>query len=217
MRIALIGATGFVGSAVLKEALDRGHKVTAIVRHLEKITIQNNNLSLKKLDVLDIVKLTEAIKGSDVVISAYNPGWSNPDIYSEFLEGAESIQKAAKKSGVKRLIVVGGAGGLFIEPNLQLVDSPDFPEAIKCGAAAARDYLNLIKKETELEWTYLSPALEMHQGTSGIRKGSYRKGLENPVYDENNRSVISVEDAAVALIDEAENPQHIRQRFTIAY
>jgi putative NADH-flavin reductase len=217
MKIALIGASGFVGSAVLKEALDKGHSVTAIVRHPEKIAVNNKNLKKVKANALDADEVTDAVKGNDVVINAYNPGWTNPDIYNEFLQGSQAIQEGVKRSGVKRLFVIGGAGSLFVSPEVQLVDSPEFPEAWKQGALAARDYLNIIKKEQDLEWTFLSPAIEMHHGTSGQKKGHYRKGLENPVFAENGRSIISVEDMAAAILDEIEKPEHIRQRFTVAY
>ena len=217
MKIALIGASGFVGSAVLKEALDRGHRVTAIVRHPENITTQNQNLTVKKGNALNEDELAQLVRGHDVVISAYNPGWTNPNIYNEFLQGASAIQLGVRKSGVKRLIFVGGAGSLYIAPDVQLIDTPQFPEEWKPGALAAREFLNIIRKEDVIDWTFLSPAIEMHQGTSGQRKGTYRSGLENPVFDENGRSVISVEDMAIAIIDEAEQPKHIRQRFTVAY
>jgi putative NADH-flavin reductase len=217
MKIALIGATGFVGAAILKEALDRGHTVTAIVRNTEKITKENPNLFPLKADVFNEEKIAAAVKGHDAVVSAYNPGWSNPDIYNEFLTGSQSIEAAVKKAGVKRLIVVGGAGSLFVAPGVQLVDTPEFPAEWKSGSLGARDYFNILKKEEGLEWTFLSPAIEMNPGTSGARTGIYRTGLENPVFNEEGRSVVSVEDIAVAVIDELEEPKNIRRRFTIAY
>lgn len=216
MKIALIGATGFVGSAVLKEALDRGIHVTAIVRHPEKLQAQNN-LTVVKGDVMDSDKLSELFKGNEVVVSAYNAGWANPDLYNEFMKGSQSIQDAVKKTGVKRYIVIGGAGSLFVAPNVQIIDTPGFPEEYKPGAGAARDYLNILKKEEQLDWTYLSPAIEMNPGTPHERRGTYRTGLDNPVFDANNKSTISVEDLAVAIIDEVENPKHIRVRFTVGY
>jgi len=216
MKIALIGASGFVGSAILKEALDRGIQVTAIARHPEKLQAQKN-LTTAKSDVMDTDKLSEILKGNDVVVSAYNPGWANPDIYNEFLKGSQSIQDAVKKSDVKRLIVIGGAGSLFVALNVQLIDTPQFPAEWKPGALAARDYLNILKKESELDWTYLSPAIEMNPGTPHERKGTYRTGSDNPVFDANNKSAISVEDLAVAIVDEVENPKHLRARFTVAY
>jgi putative NADH-flavin reductase len=217
MKIALIGATGFVGSAILKEALSRGIRITAILRHPGKLSVTDKNLQAVRGDVKDTEKLAELLKGNDAVVSAYNPGWSNPDIYNEFLKGSQSIQAAVRKSGIKRLITVGGAGSSYIAPNLQLIDTPEFPAEWKAGALAARDYLNILKKEDQLDWTFVTPAIEMHRGTSGTRKGVYRTGLENPVFDENKRSVISVEDLAVAIVDELEKPRHIRQRFTVAY
>jgi putative NADH-flavin reductase len=217
MKLALIGASGFVGSAILKEALDRGHQVTAIVRNPEKITLQHPHLTVKKGDVLNQDELASLVKGHDAVVSAYNAGWSNPNLYHDFLQGVQSIQDSVKKSGVKRYLVVGGAGSLFIAPGLQLIDTPQFPAEYKPGASAARDYLTILQKEEALDWTFLSPAIEMHHGTSGVRKGTYRTGLDNPVFDENGRSVSSVEDLALAIVDELENPQHIRRRFTVAY
>jgi len=216
MKVALIGASGFVGNAILKELQQRGQQVTAIVRNPEKIT-PAENVTVVSANVLNETEVSNAVAGHDAVISAYNAGWTNPNLYNEFLKGSQAIQEAVKKSGVKRLIVVGGAGSLFIGPNQQIVDTEGFPKEWKPGALAARDYLNILKEEKELDWTFLSPAVEMHQGTSGIRKGTYRTGLENPVFDEDKRSVISVEDVAMAIADELEKPQHIRERFTVAY
>lgn len=216
MKIALIGASGFVGSAILREALDRGHEVTAIARDAGKIKAQNN-VTIVEGDVMDSDALAEILKGNDVVVSAYNAGWTNPGLYNEFIKGSESIQEAVKKSGVKRLIINGGAGSLFAAPGVQLVDTPEFPEAFKPGAGAARDYLDILKKEDQLDWTFVSPAIEMNPGAPHERKGTYRTGLDNPVFDADHRSRISVEDLAVAIIDEAENPKHIRERFTVAY
>ncbi|RDC62480.1 NAD(P)-dependent oxidoreductase [Adhaeribacter pallidiroseus] len=216
MKVALIGASGFVGAAVLNELIQRGHQITAIVRNPEKVK-PSENVKAVKANVLEENEVAEAVKDHDVVVNAFNPGWTNPNIYEEALRGAEAIQNGVKKAGVKRLLVVGGAGSLYVAPNMQLIDTPHFPASFKAGASAARDYLNILKKEQDLEWTFLSPAIEMHQGTSGERRGTYRLGLENPVYDENNRSVISVEDMAIAIVDELENPKHIRLRFTVGY
>lgn len=217
MKVALIGASGFVGTAILKEALNRGHEVTAIVRNPENIAVHHEHLTIVKADVLDTEQVTKAVSGADAVISAYNPGWSNPDIYAEFLKGSQSIQAGTKAAGIKRYIVIGGAGSLEVAPGVQAVDTPDFPAAIKPGASAARDYHNILKEEQDLDWTFFSPAFEMHQGTSGIRKGVYRTGLDNPVFDADGRSILSVEDLALVIIDELEQPKHIKQRFTAAY
>lgn len=216
MNVALIGASGFVGSALLQELVQRGHQVTAIVRNPGTIA-SKENITVVSADVMNETAVAQAVAGHDAVISAYNAGWQNPNLYSDFLKGSQAIQEAVKRAGVKRLIVVGGAGSLFIAPAQQIVDTEGFPPDWKPGALAARDYLNILRKETALDWAFLSPAVEMHQGTSGVRKGTYRKGLENPVTDAEGRSVISVEDTAVAIVDELEHPQHLHQRFTVAY
>ncbi len=216
MKVALIGASGFVGKTVLNELINRGHEVTAIARNPENIT-PTENVKIIKANVLNANETTEAVKGHDAVISAYNAGWTNPNLYEEFLQGSKAIQEGVKKSGVNRLLIMGGAGSLFVTDSLQVLDTPQFPAEYKAGASAARDYLNILQEEKELDWTFLSPAIEMHQGTSGVRKGVYRKGLNQPVFDEDNRSIISAEDTAAAIVDELEHPQHTRQRFTVAY
>ena len=216
MNIALIGASGFVGKAILNELVAKGHHVTAIVRDITRLTV-SEKIKPVKADAFNEDEIAKAVKGSEVVVSAYNAGWTNPDLYGEFIRGAKAIQAGVKKAKVKRLIVIGGAGSLFIAPGLQVVDTEGFPPEWKPGALAARDYLNILREETELDWTFVSPALEMHQGTSGIRTGVYRSGLDNPVFDANGRSIISVEDIAVAVADEVADPKHVRQRFIVAY
>lgn len=213
MKIALIGATGFVGSNILNELTNRNHEITAIARN-PKTGLNANWIAA---DIFDVAVLAEILKGNDIVINAYNPGWTNPNIYEDFINGSKSIQEAVKKSGVKRFITIGGAGSLFVAPNLQAVDTPDFPKEYHAGATAARDFLNIIKEEKELDWAFFSPAFEMHQGITTGRTGKYRLGLDNPVFDENQRSILSVEDLAVVIADEAENPKHHQVRFTAAY
>ncbi|HEU4610388.1 MAG TPA: NAD(P)H-binding protein, partial [Chitinophagaceae bacterium] len=164
MKIAIIGATGFVGSALVKEALMRGHIVTAIARNPTTLETEQENLKKIEADVFDKAGMVAALHGNDVVISAYNPGWSNPDLYQDFIDGSKGVEEAVKQSGIRRLIVIGGAGSLYIAPGLQLVDTPEFPEAYKSGATAARDYLNILKEDTTLDWTFFSPAIEMHHG-----------------------------------------------------
>jgi len=215
-KVAVIGATGFVGTQVVKELANRGYFVNALARNTSKIE-ESENVKAVTADIYNTAELSEILKGNDAVISAFNPGWTNPNIFEDFLKGAESIEKAVEESGVKRFITVGGAGSLYIAENLQLIDTPEFPAEIKPGAEAARQYLEMIKKNENLDWTFFSPAIEMHQGTAGVRKGTYRTALENPVFDENGRSVLSVEDVAVALVDELENNQFVKQRFTAAY
>ena len=215
-KVAVIGATGFVGTQVVKELANRGYFVNALARNTSKIE-ESENVKAVTADIYNTAELSEILKGNHAVISAFNPGWTNPNIFEDFLKGAESIEKAVEESGVKRFITVGGAGSLYIAENLQLIDTPEFPAEIKPGAEAARQYLEMIKRNEKLDWTFFSPAIEMHQGTAGVRKGIYRTALENPVFDEEGRSVLSVEDVAVALVDELENNQFVRQRFTAAY
>lgn len=215
MKIAIIGATGFLGSNLVKEATRRGLEVTAIARNIDKITDgQVNKISV---DVNNADELARVLTGHDAVVSAFNAGWTNPDIYDDFLAGSKAIQQAVKKSGVKRLIVIGGAGSLYVADNLQLIDTPEFPEAYKPGASAARDYLNILKEEKDLDWAFFSPAIEMNAGITAGRTGKYRLGTDHPVFDGNNISRMSGEDVAVVLIDEVEKPRHHQVRFTAAY
>lgn len=214
-KVAVIGATGFVGAHVVNELSNRGYQVEALARDISKVPALEN-VSAKSIDINNPEDLSEALKGNDAVINTFNPGWTNPNLYDDFLNGSITIEKAVENSGVKRFITVGGAGSLFIDGN-QLVDGPDFPADIKPGATAARDYLDIIKKNTVLDWTFFSPAIEMHPGTAGVRVGEYRTALENPVFNDEGRSVLSVEDVAVALVDELEQNNHIRERFTAAY
>jgi putative NADH-flavin reductase len=213
VKIAVIGASGKVGSFIRDEALARGHQVTAIVRHPEKITVRNPHLTVVKADVLKD-KVDELVKGHDAVISAYSPGLGSPDMYNEHVKGAKAIISGVKKSGIKRLLVVGGAGSLEIAPGVQLVDTVDFPESFKGGALATRETLYMLKKEKELEWTFLSPPQTLDLGE---RTGRYRVGKDQLLKDKNGESKISTQDYAVAMLDELEHPKHIRERFTVAY
>ena len=212
MKIALIGATGFVGKAVLNEAVQRGYEVTAIARN-PKTDIESDKITLKTADVYNVNELAEALKGNDAVVNSFNAGWGNPNLYADFIKGSETIQQATKQAGINRLLVVGGAGSLYIAGQ-QLVDSPQFPAEWKEGATAARDYLNIIKKEEELDWTFLSPAINLHPGT---RTGVYRTGTDEPVFNDKHEHEISVEDLAVAILDELENNQFVKRRFTVGY
>jgi putative NADH-flavin reductase len=213
MRIAIIGASGKIGSFIRDEALARGHQVTAIVRHPEKIIARNPRLTVVKADILKD-KVDELVKGHDAVISAYNPGWSNPDIYNEQIKGAKAIISGVKKSGIKRLLVVGGAGSLEVAPGVQLLDTVTFPENIKDGVLATRETLYMLRKEKKLEWTFLSPPSSIAQGE---RTGHYRVGKDQLLKNKEGESKISTQDYAVAMLDELEHPQHIRERFTVAY
>lgn len=214
-NVVLIGASGFVGSAILNELLTKGHKVTAIVRNPQKINVENPNLAVIKADVSDTNTLINACKGKDAVISAYNPGWTNPHIYEETLRNYPLILDAVKQSGVKRLLCVGGAGTLFCAPGLRVVDSGVIPEAIMGGVKSLGEfYLNTLMNEKDIDWIFFSPAGTLEPGQ---RTGKFRLGKDDLIVDENGNSHISVEDYAVAMIDELENPKHHHERFTIGY
>jgi hypothetical protein len=213
MKIALIGATGFVGSAILKEALQRGHDVTAIVRHPEKIK-SHPKLRPQKADIQKGDEVTLSVAGHEAVISAFNPGWSNPDIYNQQVKGTRAIIDGVKKAYIKRLLFVGGAGSLEVKPGVQSVDLPEFPAEYKQGALATRETLNLLRKEQSLDWSFLSPSADLFPGQ---RTGKFRLGTDQLLADTQGKSRISVEDYATAMIDEAEKPKHIRRRFTVGY
>jgi len=216
MKIALIGATGFVGTAVLAELLQRGHDVTALVRNIAKLPAQPK-LTAKALDVNDPDAVAVAVKAHDAVISAFNPGWDVADLYERFTQGHNAIVAGVEQSGVKRLLVVGGAGSLFVAPGVQMVDTPEFvshvPANIVPGAKAARDALTALRGNTALDWTFLSPPAFL---APGERSGKYRVGGEQLLMAGEAPAGISVADMAVAIVDEIEQPQHVRARFTVA-
>jgi putative NADH-flavin reductase len=212
MRIAIIGASGFIGSFIRDEALARGHQVTAIVRHPEKITVQNPRLTVVKADILRD-KVDVLVKGHDAVISAYSPRRSGPDVYNEHVKGAKAIISGVKKSGIKRLLVVGGAATLEVAPGVQLIDTMS-PEQVTDGMLATKETLYMLRKEKELEWTFLSPAASI---AAGERTGHYRVGKDQLLKNKEGESKISTQDYAIAMLDELEHPQHIRERFTVAY
>lgn len=213
MKLALIGATGYVGAALLEEALSRGHQVTALVRHPQKLA-PHAKLKALKADVHAVAALTEQLRGHDAVLSAFNPGWGVADIRTQFIAGSQAIVAATKAAGVRRLLVVGGAGSLYVAPGQQLIDSAGFPAEYKEGAEGARQALDLLREEHDLQWTFLSPAAHLEPGP---RTGQFRLGGEELLLKDGQPGHISVADLAVALLDETEQPQHVRQRFTLAY
>lgn len=216
MKIALIGATGFVGTAVLAELVQRGLQVTALVRNPAKLAPQAG-LAIAVADAYDAETVATAVRGHDAVVSAFNPGWNEPGLYDKFLRGSAAIERAVGASGVKRLLVVGGAGSLFVAPGVQLVDTPNFtdhvPANIVPGAQAARDALAALRGNTALDWTFLSPPALL---APGARTGTYRVGGEELLMDGDKPAGISVADLAVAIVDEIQQPRHMRARFTVA-
>ena len=207
MKIAIIGATGLVGTKILLESLDRGHDVTAIVRSPERLPT-HPKLTAARGDATEPAELASLVAGHDVVISAFNPGMD------ESGTGARSIIDAVKRSKVERLLVVGGAGSLEIAPGKRLVDQPNFPAQWKYGALRTADFLDQLRGETELDWAFVSPAAML---APGERTGHYRLGGDQFMTDSTGESSISLEDYAVAMLDETEHPQHHRTRFSVAY
>jgi uncharacterized protein len=214
-KIVLIGASGFVGSAILKEALECGYQVTAVVRNPEKITIQHQHLDIIQGDVSSMETVVKVCTGADVVVSAYNPGWGNPMIYEDTLRIYPIILEGVKRSGTKRFLIVGGAGTLFVSPGLRLMDAGVLPEAYMPGIRSlATFFLDILSKEKELDWVFFSPAGNI---APGRRTGTFRLGKDDLIVDDRGESHISVEDYAMAMIDEIERPAHHRERFTIGY
>lgn len=214
-KIVIIGATGYVGSAILKEALGRGHQVKAIVRDPSKLTLIHPHLKVVGGNVTDTDFLSRELAKSNAVISAFNPGWSNPNIYEETLEGYGSILCAVRNSGVHRFLMVGGAGSLLVAPGRQLMDEPDVPKKLLPGIRGmAKVYTDLLLPEKSVDWVFLSPAANM---APGERTGKFRLGKDELIVDESGDSNISVEDFAVAMIDELEQEKHHQERFTLGY
>jgi putative NADH-flavin reductase len=213
MKIAVFGASGRIGSRIVNEALSRGLDVTAVVRHPESYTHEQPHLKVSKADLFNTQDVETAAYNHDAVVCAFNfkPGVTPP---STITEVATPLLNGLKQAGVKRLIIVGGAGSLEVSPGVQLVDAPGFPEAYKPAALAHREALKIYQKEREIEWTYLSPAAEIEPGE---RTGNFRTGTNKLIKDENGKSLISMEDFAVAVVDELLNPHHIRERFTVGY
>ena len=220
MHIALIGATGFVGSAALTELLARGHRVTALARTPSKLA-PRDGLTVVAADVNDAAQVAAAVRGADAVLSAFNPGWEHPQLYDAFLQGSRAITTGVRAAGVPRLLVVGGAGSLYVAPGVQLVDTPQFaqhvPPNVVPGARAARDALDELRArhgdDSALDWVFLSPPAML---APGERSGQYRTGTDHLLMAGDAPAGISVADLAVALVDELEAPRHHRQRFTVA-
>jgi uncharacterized protein len=212
MKIALIGASGFIGSGLREEALARGHAVTALVSNPAKLAAAPG-LAVRGVDVNDTAALAAVLAGHDLVISAFS-GHAQADVRAAYGRGFQSIVQAVKQAGVRRLLVVGGAGSLEIAPGQQLLDSPGFPAEYRGSAEGARDALGWLRNEPALDWTVLSPSMAI---VPGPRTGRFRLGRDQVLFAEDGKSEISVADYAIAMLDEAETPQHPRQRFTVGY
>jgi len=203
MKVALIGVTGRVGSRLASELVGRGHIVTGIARHPENATAPSG-VAVVKGDVADPASLVPLLADHDAVISAARFTTSDPN----------ALLAAVKQAGVERLLVVGGAGSLEVAPGRALVDTPDFPEAYKAEAKAGVAFLAALRKEKALDWTFLSPSALLMPGE---RTGKFRLGQDRLLIDPNGKSSVSMEDFAVAMVDELESRKHSRTRFTVGY
>jgi hypothetical protein len=210
LKIALFGSTGRIGRRILDEALARGHSVIAVVRDATATQNQNAKVEYRTGDVLKPESVTVATRGADAVVSAYGPGAGDA---SQIVTAAKSLIEGTAANGQPRLIIVGGAASLEVTPGQQLLDTPDFPPAYKKTAEAQRTALDVIK-QSAIDWTYVSPSAEIHPGT---RTGKYRVGRDTLIVDGSGKSHISMEDFATAILDEVENPQFHRARFTVGY
>jgi putative NADH-flavin reductase len=208
MKVVLYGASGMIGIRILQELVSRGHEVTAVVRNPEKVKVPG--VSVVKGDVTDAATIAATAQGAEAAISAYAPPHAEPDM---LLTASRSLLEGLSTAGVKRVLVVGGAGSLEVAPGVQLVDTPQFPEEWKGIALAHRNVLPLLR-ESGLDWSYLSPAAFIQPG---VRTGRFRLGSKQLLTDEKGESRISAEDYAIALVDELEDPKHLRQQFTLAY
>ena len=202
-KIAIIGATGRAGSQLLEEALRRGHSVTAIARDTSKVGLRAGVVA-KNVDALDAEALQVAVAGHDVVISAAH--------FSSL--PASAVVDPVKKAGVKRLLVVGGAGSLLLPDGTRVIDSKSFPEEYKAEAGAGALFLENLRQGKELDWTFLSPAAEFVEGE---RTGTFRIGKDDLLVSSEGRSWITFADYAIAMLDEVEAPKHSRQRFAVGY
>ena len=211
MKIALIGASGFIGSGLLAEALSRGHQVTALVGRPERLA-PAAGLTAQGTDVMDAARLSAQLAGHDAVISAFS-GHAQEGVRAYYNRGVDAILAATRQAGVPRLLMVGGAGSLEVAPGVRVVDSPDFAAQWKDTALGAGDTLDKLRQESALDWTLLSPAAVI---APGPRTGQFRLGGDQLLTDANGDSKISVADYAVAIMDELEHPAHSRQRFSVA-
>jgi hypothetical protein len=219
VKVALIGATGSIGSKILSEALNRGHKVTAIARNVAPLP-SHPNLTARQCDVADAGAMAKILAGHDAVISAINPSRDSKaaDPFAHNLGMYRKVLEAVRTSGVKRFLTVGGAASLKLASGEELLDSAMFPKAFepfKPAIRSMREFLYQdLKPELALDWVFLSPSAMIQPGA---RTGKFRLGKDHLLFDKDGQSRISIEDFAMAMIDELEAPKHHRERFTVGY
>jgi uncharacterized protein len=214
MKVAIVGATGMIGSKLLEEAIDRGHVVTAVSRHATRLPAHERVRSVDA-DVLDTNELARAFSGQDAILHAFAPPrLSVGERVEQQRAGTRSIIAAAKAAGVLRILAVGGAGTLEVAPGVMNADRPEFPASWEGGVKSTAQIKGLLAAEPDLDWTFLCPSHDIFEGE---RTGKFRLELDRMLVDADGKSSISVADYAIAMIDELENPRHSRKRFTVGY
>lgn len=210
MKVAVVGVTGKVGSRIAAEAASRGHAVLGLSRSAP--ADPEGAVARRAADIHDTAALAQALAGRDVVVHAYRPSLQAPDRIGEQRAGTLSLIEACRRAGVPRLMAVGGAGSLLID-GVRFMEHPSFPPEWKIGGITTYLVKELLEAQTDLDWTFVCPP---HLIAPGERTGRYRTSLDDLLFDADGRSWISIEDYAVAFVDEMEQPRHSRRRFAVA-
>ncbi|MHC5861616.1 NAD(P)-dependent oxidoreductase [Nostoc sp.] len=210
MKLVIFGPTGMIGSRIVDEALSRAHQVTAITRDPSRFSISHQNLTIVAGNALDPASVVDVVKGHDAVLSAIGTSGSSVEVIAD---AARSLIEGLSQVGIRRLVVVGGAGVLEVEPGVEFVDSPNFFEAYRPLGLVHRQAYNLYKT-SDLDWTFVCPAAEI---APGERTGKFQVGADRLLTNEKGESRISAEDFAIAFVNEVETPQYIHHRLTVAY
>ena len=216
MKIAVIGATGLVGNATVLELAARGHQVTAFARNVAKVA-QQPNVTAVAADV-NAPDFADKLAGFDAVVSAFNAGWDNPNLAQDVKTGYDNLLAAFKIANLPYYLIIGGAGSLNVAPNVQLVDTPDFPKEVYPAANALRVLLNDLRPRRDINWAFLSPAVMFAVApVSFDKKGAYRIGQDDALLNaDGSPADITVSDLAAAIADDVEQKAHLFQRFTVA-
>lgn len=211
MKIAFIGATGKIGQEIAKELLAKNHSLTNLTRSEKALPAALNGVAQKTVDILDIAALTEAFRGHDIVVSAFGPGLENTGLLNNV---TQALIAATRAAGIKRLVVIGGAGSLEVAPGVQLVDTPEFPAEYHAVALAHRDAFNLLRQANDLDWTFFAPAGYIYPGE---KKGNYKVAANHFLTDAAGKSMISYGDYAEAFANEVEQAAYPKAIITVAY
>lgn len=210
MKLVMFGSTGMIGNRILNEALSRGHTLTTISRDPSHFSLAHENLTVVAGNALNPANVADAIAGHDAVLSAIGPRDASAEV---IVDAARSLIDGLSRAGMRRLVVVGGAGVLEVAPGVQLMDSPNFTEAYRPLALVHLEAYKLYKA-SDLDWTFVCPAAEI--GT-GERTDKFRVGADRLLMNEQGESRISAEDYAIAFVNEVEQPQYMHHRMTVAY